>query len=67
MLACRDEGKCSNLDCVLPKCFEGDKVVHFAGIVATEDPRLVFIGEKSCAVGNGHADVDGVLVRNLMS
>jgi hypothetical protein len=67
MLAGRDGSKRSNLDCILPESFEGDKVVHFHGVVATEDPHLVFFGEESHAVENTHANVDCVLVRDQMA
>ncbi len=67
ILACRDGGKRSKLDCVLPECFEGDKVVHFAGIIAMEDPHLSFFGEESHMVENAHANVYGVLVRDWVA
>ncbi len=62
VLACRDDGKCSNLDYILSESFEGDKVICFAGVVATEDPSLVLFGEESCAVENTDANVDCVFV-----
>ncbi len=58
VLACRDGGKHSNLDCILPESFEGDKVICFAGVVATEDPCLVLFREESHAVENTYADVN---------
>ncbi len=62
VLACRDSSKHSNLDCVLPESFEGDQVIHFSGVIATEDPCLVLFGEESHAVENTYANVDNVLV-----
>ncbi len=67
MLACRNGSNCSNLDCILPECVGGDKVICFAGVIAMEYSHLVFLGEKSCAVEDTHANVDGVLVRNQVS
>ena len=52
----------SSLDCVLPECFEGDKVIHFSGIIATKDPSLVLFREESHVVENMDADVNRVLV-----
>jgi hypothetical protein len=62
MLACRDSGKCSNLNCVLPESFEGYKVIRFAGVAATEDSGLILFGEESRVVENTDTDVDPVLV-----
>ncbi len=62
VLACRDSGKHSNLYCGLPESFEEDKVICFAGIIATEDPSLVLFGEESRAVENMDANVNCVLV-----
>ncbi len=67
VLACRDGDKCRNLDCVLPEWFEGDEIICFAVVLATEDPRLIFYGEESRAVENAHADVDSILVCNRVA
>ncbi len=67
MLACRDGSKHSNLDCILPESFEGDKIVCFAGVITMEDPHFVFFGEESCAVENTHVDVNGVLVHDQVA
>ncbi len=67
MLACRDGGKRSNLDCFLPKCFEGDEVICFSGVVAMEDPCLVLFGEESHAVENMDTDVNRILVSDVVA
>jgi hypothetical protein len=66
-MACRDGSKRSNLDCFLPESFEGDKVIHFAGIVAKEDLSRVLFGEESRAVENTDAHVDCVLVSDRVA
>ncbi len=60
-------GKRSNLDCILSKSFEGDKVICFSGVVAMEDPCLVLFGEESHAVENMDADVDRILVGDVVA
>jgi hypothetical protein len=67
VLAGRDGGKCSNLDCILPESFEGEKVIRFAGVIATEDPQLAFFEEKSHVIENMHANVNCVLVRDWVA
>jgi hypothetical protein len=67
MLACRDGGTRSNLDCFLPKHFEGDKVICFSGVVAMEDPCLVLFGEESHSVENMDANVNCILVGDVVA
>jgi hypothetical protein len=50
-----------------PRMFEGDEVICFAGIIATEDPRLVLLGKETRTVEDMQADVRGVLFHNRVS
>ncbi len=62
VLACRNGGTCSNLDCIFPEKFEGYKGINFAAVAAKEDPHLVLFWEESRAIENTDTDVDCVLV-----
>jgi hypothetical protein len=50
-----------------PEWLESYEVIGFAGVVATEDPRLIFFGKEACAIEYADANVDGVVVGDCMS
>jgi hypothetical protein len=62
-----DGGKCCYLDCILPECFERGKVNRVVGIVASQDPRFLFLGKESCAIEDTDANANSVLVSDWMT